>query len=132
VRTDSLVRGAALACGGRPQCIDVSNPANPVLLGSYDTPSDATGITVSGAVAYVADHGSGLQIIDAAPCQCVPRCPCFGDITGASGEPDGNVDALDFLALAPRSWGYAPIEPMISLLRGHSQPLCGFRSARDG
>ncbi len=45
------------------QVIDVSDPANPVILGSVDTPGFAIGVAVSGAVAYVAD-GSGLQVID--------------------------------------------------------------------
>jgi hypothetical protein len=34
------------------------------LLGSVDTPQHAKGVAVAGAVAYVADEGSGLQVID--------------------------------------------------------------------
>ncbi len=41
--------------------IDVSDPRNPVILGSVDTPGRAFGVAVSGAVAYVA--ASGLQVI---------------------------------------------------------------------
>ncbi|MGB4978856.1 MAG: PA14 domain-containing protein, partial [Anaerolineae bacterium] len=46
------------------QIIDVSNPANPVHRGGYDTPGDAWGIAVAGSLAYIADWGGGLQIID--------------------------------------------------------------------
>ncbi|MCU0652823.1 MAG: hypothetical protein MUD10_01015, partial [Candidatus Pacebacteria bacterium] len=40
------------------------NPASPSLVGTYDTAGTATGVFVSGKYAYVADGGSGLQIID--------------------------------------------------------------------
>ncbi|MBI4651135.1 PKD domain-containing protein [Candidatus Desantisbacteria bacterium] len=46
------------------QIIDISNPANPVIVGSVDTPRWAQGVYVSGNYAYVADEYSGLQIID--------------------------------------------------------------------
>ncbi|HHT9126406.1 MAG TPA: PDZ domain-containing protein, partial [Candidatus Brocadiia bacterium] len=46
------------------QIINVSNPAKPTLLGSYDTPGSALGVYVSGTTAYVADGLSGLQIIN--------------------------------------------------------------------
>jgi hypothetical protein len=42
------------------QIINVSNPSNPTLAGSYDT--NAFGVCISGSYAYVG--GSGLQIID--------------------------------------------------------------------
>ncbi|MDD2837200.1 MAG: SdrD B-like domain-containing protein, partial [Methanothrix sp.] len=43
--------------------IDVSDPNNPTLAGSYDTPGIANDVAVSGSYAYVADISS-LQIID--------------------------------------------------------------------
>ncbi len=46
------------------QIINVSNPASPTLLGSYDMPDLAYGVAVSEPVAYVADYGSGLQILE--------------------------------------------------------------------
>ncbi|NGX43822.1 MAG: hypothetical protein K940chlam7_02127, partial [Chlamydiae bacterium] len=47
------------------QIIDVSNVANPTLVGSYNTPGDARGVAISGNYAYVADgYLGGLQIID--------------------------------------------------------------------
>ncbi len=42
------------------QVIDVSDPANPAVLGFLDTRGGAAGVAVSGTVAYVADTSSGL------------------------------------------------------------------------
>ena len=39
-------------------------PFVPTLLGNYDTPGIAYGVVVSGDHAFVADGGSGLQVID--------------------------------------------------------------------
>lgn len=44
--------------------LDISDPANPVLTGSCDTPGLALGITIGGNSAYLADYGHGLQVID--------------------------------------------------------------------
>jgi hypothetical protein len=44
--------------------IDVSNPASPTLLGTFDTPGYAYGIAITGTTAYVGDWGGGLRIID--------------------------------------------------------------------
>jgi hypothetical protein len=46
------------------QIVDVSDPAAPALLGSYDTPGGAEAVQVVGSTAYVADHDEGLQIVD--------------------------------------------------------------------
>ena len=46
------------------QIIDISNPANPILAASHDTPSFANSVSISGSYAYVADFYSGLQIIN--------------------------------------------------------------------
>ena len=56
------------------QIIDVSNPASPTRVGSYDTPSSAWGVSLSsdGRFAYVADYSSGLQIIDVLVIQHLP------------------------------------------------------------
>jgi hypothetical protein len=45
--------------------IDVSNPQNPVEVGSYDTPTAARGVAVSGSLVYVADDTTGLRVVDA-------------------------------------------------------------------
>ncbi len=44
--------------------IDVSNPADPTLLGSYDIPSGANHISISGTTAYAPAESLGLLIID--------------------------------------------------------------------
>ena len=42
------------------QVIDVSNPANPLRVGGYDTSGYAWGVAVVGNYAYVADGDAGL------------------------------------------------------------------------
>jgi hypothetical protein len=46
------------------QVIDISDPTNPSIVGSCDTPDSAWGIFVSGTCAYVTGGVSGLQVID--------------------------------------------------------------------
>ncbi|MBN2150624.1 MAG: hypothetical protein JW839_04160, partial [Candidatus Lokiarchaeota archaeon] len=46
------------------QCINITNPASPSLLGTFDTPGIAHGIFVSGDVAYIADASLGLWCIN--------------------------------------------------------------------
>jgi len=59
------------------QVIDVSDPANPQRVGSYDTSGSAYGVAVSGNYAYVADGEWGLMILG-------PR-PQITSITRAAG-----------------------------------------------
>ena len=42
--------------------VDISNPAAPVLKGSYATGGDSYGVAISGNYAYVADESNGLEI----------------------------------------------------------------------
>ncbi|MDK9699582.1 MAG: hypothetical protein OEM52_05510 [bacterium] len=44
--------------------VNISDPSNPSVVGSYDTPGMANGVAVSGNYAYVADGLSGLKVID--------------------------------------------------------------------
>ncbi|MBT7617379.1 MAG: T9SS type A sorting domain-containing protein [Calditrichaeota bacterium] len=46
------------------QIIDVSNPAEPRLLGTYDSPGQTREIAVSGEFAYLADDQGSLRIVD--------------------------------------------------------------------
>jgi hypothetical protein len=46
------------------RAIDVSDPLNPTLAGTLDTPGYANAVAVSGTHAYVADGDSGLRIIN--------------------------------------------------------------------
>ena len=52
------------------------------------------GVAVSGALAYVADRESGLQVIDVSSCE-----PCPADLDGT-----GAVDIGDLLAILA-AWG---------------------------
>ncbi len=65
---------------GGLQVIDVSNPANPVRVGGYDTSGSALGVHVVGNYAYVADYGAGLQVIDVSnPANPVPLHDNLGE-----------------------------------------------------
>ena len=52
---------------GDAKVIDVKNPQSPQIVGNGDTPGEAHGAAVLGTHTYVADIGSGLQIL---PLQC--------------------------------------------------------------
>lgn len=66
------------------QVINVSNPADPVFAGSYDTPGYAMGVFILDNYAYVADQGS-LQIINVAN----PANPVFAGSYGTLGSASG-------------------------------------------
>jgi hypothetical protein len=44
--------------------VDISDPANPDSVGSYDTPGYALGVAIAGDHAYMADHTSGLVVVE--------------------------------------------------------------------
>lgn len=46
--------------------IDVSTPANPTLLGTYNSPGEARGVVAAGDFAYIADRDSGVQVVNVA------------------------------------------------------------------
>lgn len=66
--SDVFVQGvyAYVAGGGRSgfRVVDISDPAAPVEVGSYDTPGMADGVYVFGSHAYVAAGSSGLRVLD--------------------------------------------------------------------
>ncbi len=74
VAATAVVAALVLAGSANGQCV-------PTILGSVDTPVSASGVAVSGAVAYVADAGSGLQVIDVSD----PASPV---ILGSVDTPD--------------------------------------------
>ncbi|MEA1922299.1 MAG: hypothetical protein U9N63_06550 [Pseudomonadota bacterium] len=64
---DIHVSGTLAGCaagGSGLDIIDISDPANPVLLSNFDTTGGGNGVFLSGATAYIADGNEGLQIID--------------------------------------------------------------------
>ena len=60
---------------------NASGQCDPYILGSVDTPYQARNVAISGTVAYVADAGSGLQVIDVSN----PAAPV---ILGSVDTPD--------------------------------------------
>ncbi len=82
-----VVGALVLAGSANGQCA-------PGILGSVDTPDIAIRVAVSGAVAYVADGSSGLQVIDASSCE-----PCPADL-----DDSGDVGFGDILAILS-AWG---------------------------
>ena len=50
--------------GGGLVILDISTPANPIMLSRFQTSGSASGVQVVGKFAYVADGSAGLQIID--------------------------------------------------------------------
>ena len=55
------------AYGAGLRIINVSDPAHPTEVGSYDTPGSAQDVAVSGNYAYVAGRDGGLVILRFAP-----------------------------------------------------------------
>ena len=53
------------------QAIDVSDPLNPTIIGSVDTPGFARGVAIIGNSAFVADGNRGLSIVPA-PAEITP------------------------------------------------------------
>ncbi|MFZ1596397.1 MAG: hypothetical protein WAW26_11110, partial [Anaerolineae bacterium] len=80
------------------QIIEVSNPANPILRGAYDTPRFAVGVSVTGSLAYVAD-GASLQIIEASN----PANPFLLGAYDTLGEAVG-VSVVGSLAYVADEW----------------------------
>ena len=72
-----------MAAGTRGlQVIDVTNKANPVLAGFFDTGDVARAVAVSGDYAYVADGDDGLAIINVA----IPANPTLVTYLDTNGE----------------------------------------------
>jgi hypothetical protein len=57
---------AYVAVGGAGlRVVDVSDPANPIEVGAWDSPGYAEGVDVSGHTVYLADGPYGLRVVDA-------------------------------------------------------------------
>ena len=65
--------------------LDVSNPAAPKLVGSYNTAGYAWGVAVSGNYAYIADGVSGLVIVDVTN----PAAPKLTGSYNTAGDASG-------------------------------------------
>ena len=68
--------------------IDISDPTNPVTIGSYETSGNAFDVHVSENYAYVAAGQAGLQIIDISD----PRSPAFAGSLDIAGSTVKNIN----------------------------------------
>lgn len=80
VMSGTLAYVAATYAGLR--VFDVSNPAAPVEVGSYQTPGQAESVAIMGHYAYLADRSNGLYVIDVAD----PAHPALVQVLPASGN----------------------------------------------
>ena len=88
------------------QVIDVSDPQNPAIIGSADTPGSARGVFVIDQTAYVADGSYGLQVIDVSD----PQNPAIVGSTNTPGLARG-VFVIDQTAyVADGSYGLQIID----------------------
>lgn len=63
--------------------VNISEPLNPSISGTFDIPDIATGVYVSGSNAYIAGGGSGLHVIDVSD----PSNPELAGTFGTSNRP---------------------------------------------
>jgi hypothetical protein len=96
------------------QIVDVSDPAAPALLGSYDTPGDARGVQVVNSTAYVADDDEGLQIVDVSD----PAAPALLGAYDTPGDARGVQVVDDLVYVADLSGGLQ----ILRVSRGAPEP----------
>ena len=70
------------------QVVDIADPANPTLIGTYDTPGFAWGVAVAGDMAFVADDASGLQVIQVFQHEVKSPTQNIGRSLAVDGSPD--------------------------------------------
>ena len=64
--------------------IDIIDPANPILIGTCDTPGNARAVYTEGNYAYVADGYRGLQVISIADPAALQAA--LEELSGLTGE----------------------------------------------
>ena len=74
--------------------VDVTNPALPVLVDTFDTPDYAAKLSIGGSLAYVADGFSGLRIIETGLVSVVVE----------AGPDQGPIDEGSSVSLAPATF----------------------------
>jgi len=88
------------------QIIDISDPANSIVIGSCDTPDYAYGVDIKENYAYVADGSSGLQIIDISD----PANPSIIGAYDTTGYAEGVYVKENYAYVADRSSGLQIID----------------------
>ncbi len=92
--------------GDRLVVIDVSNPAEPVLLGSCDTPLNPTDLSISGNYIYVANRNHGMRVIDITD----PYAPVEVGIYDTPGRAYGIKALGDLAYVADYTCGFVILE----------------------
>ena len=92
--TGDLVLVADHAAG--LQIINITNPASPILAGTYNTPGWAYGVAVDGDLAFVGDWDAGLQIINITN----PASPTLAGTYNTTGSAYGVAVAGDLVFVA--------------------------------
>jgi hypothetical protein len=73
--------------GSGLQVVDITDPADPAIIGSCDTPGSASDVAIAGDRAYVADSDGGLQVVvisvPGAP-SILGSCPTPGDASAVA------------------------------------------------
>jgi hypothetical protein len=86
--------------------LDATDPANPTILNTVDTPGNAVDIYVESGLAYVADSGAGLQVLNVSS-------PASASIIGTY-DTEGTAVKLDVVGslayLADTDWGLQIID----------------------
>jgi hypothetical protein len=88
------------------EIFDISDPANPVMVGRCDTLGEAKGVALSGNYAYVADYYDGLQIIDISN----PANPVAVGHYDTEGEAEGVALSGNYAYVADGSSGLQIID----------------------
>ncbi len=92
--------------GDRLVVIDVSNPAEPVLLGSCSTPLNPTDLSISGDYIYVANRNYGMRVIDITD----PYAPVEVGIYDTPGRAFGVKAIGDLAYVADYTCGFVILE----------------------
>lgn len=120
-KSDSLLYVAAMY--GGLVCIDVSDPANPEIISTYATPSNAIDVAIVGPFAYVVDVTGGLRVIDISN----PYSPSEIGFLDTQGEAHAIdiVDTLAYLAIASGGlWTVNISDPANPVHLGSLPPFC--------
>jgi hypothetical protein len=93
--------------GSGLRVVDVSNPAAPTEVGSYDTPANAHDVAVADGRAFVANHSSGLRVVDVSN----PSAPTEVGSYDTPGNPWGVSVADGYTYVADGTAGLSIVAP---------------------
>jgi hypothetical protein len=98
---------AYLAAGGSGlHIVDISDPTNPTLANTHNTPVHAIDVAISGNYAHVADYTSGLQVVDITD----PTNPSLAGSYGTPGTAYSVAIAGDYAYIADADSGLTVVD----------------------